>query len=112
MNIQIIGTVKCKETQKAMRFFKERRLQLHFVDLNERPLSKGELDNISRAVPLDNLLDREGKEFKNRNLQFMVYDLYDSLLEHPLLLKTPIVRIDKKVTLGYQPEVWKELINK
>ena len=36
MDVQIFGTAKCKNTQKALRFFKERRVGVHFVDLNQR----------------------------------------------------------------------------
>jgi arsenate reductase-like glutaredoxin family protein len=46
MNIQIFGTKKCRDTQKTERYFKERRIPYHFVDLTERGLSKGELDKI------------------------------------------------------------------
>ncbi len=107
MNIQIIGTKKCKETQKAERYFKERRILFHFRDLTEKGLAKGELENISRVIPLDDLIDRESKRFKNRGMQFMVFDVEEELLADPLLLKTPIVRNEKMVTIGYQPDVWK-----
>lgn len=110
MNIQIIGTKKCKETQKAERFFKERRIPFHFRDLSEKGLAKGELDNISRVIPLDQLIDRESKKFKDRGMQFMVFDIEEELLADPLLLKTPIVRNEKLVTVGYQTDVWKEWI--
>jgi arsenate reductase (glutaredoxin) len=108
MNIQIIGTKKCKETQKAERYFKERRIPFHFRDLTEKGLSKGELENISRVIPLDDLIDRESKRFKDRGMQFMVFDIEEELLEDSLLLKTPIVRNERLVTVGYQPDVWKE----
>jgi arsenate reductase-like glutaredoxin family protein len=108
MNIQIIGTKKCKETQKAERYFKERGIPFHFRDLTEKGLAKGELDNISRVIPLDELIDRENKRFKDRRMKFMVFDIEEELLADPLLLKTPIVRNDKLVTVGYKPDVWKE----
>lgn len=110
MNIQIIGTKKCKDTQKAERFFKERRILFHFKDLNIKGLSNGELENISRVIPLDKLLNKESKQFKKRNLEFMVYNTEDELLHDPLLLKTPIVRNGSLVTVGYQPQTWKEWI--
>jgi len=110
VNIQIIGTKKCKDTRKAERFFKERRIPFHFKDLTIKGLSKGELENILRSVPLEKLLDTEGKQYKKRNLQYMVYDLKEELLNDPLLLKTPIVRNGNKATVGYQPEIWKEWI--
>lgn len=110
MNIQIIGTKKCKDTQKAERFFKERNIQFHFRDLTIKGLSKGELDNITRKISIDNLLNKEGKQFKKRNMEFMVYNTEDELLNDPLLLKTPIVRNGNLATLGFQPEIWKEWI--
>ena len=110
MNIQIIGTKKCKETQKAERYFKERRIPFHFRDLTEKGLAKGELENISRIIPLDDLIDRESKRFKDRGMQFMVFDIEEELLANPLLFNTPIVRNEKMVTVGYQPDVWKAWI--
>ncbi|HPP33986.1 MAG TPA: ArsC/Spx/MgsR family protein [Ignavibacteriales bacterium] len=112
MNIQIIGTKKCKDTQKAERFFKERNIKYHFKDLTQSPLVEGELNNITQKIPLEELLDKESKQYKKRGLEFMVYKLRETLLEDPLLLKTPIVRNGKNVTLGYQPEIWKEWIEK
>jgi arsenate reductase (glutaredoxin) len=110
MNIQIIGTKKCRDTQKAERFFKERNVPFHFRDLNEKGIAKGELDNISRSVPIEELINKDGKQFQKRGLQYMVYDLEEELLSDPLLLKTPIVRNEGKATVGHQPRIWKEWI--
>jgi len=108
MNIQIFGTKKCSDTRKAQRFFKERNIKFHFRDLTEKGISKGELENIKRVYEIDDLIDQEGKQYKKRTLGFMVYDTEEELLEDPLLFKTPIVRNEGKVTIGYNPEVWKE----
>jgi arsenate reductase (glutaredoxin) len=110
MNIQIFGTKKCSETRKAERFFKERKIQFHFRDLNEKGASKGELENISRSIPIEELIDKNGKQFQKRNLGFMVYNIEEELLNDPLLFRTPIVRDGKLATVGYQPEIWKEWI--
>ncbi|MCB0746228.1 MAG: ArsC family transcriptional regulator [Ignavibacteriae bacterium] len=108
MNIQIFGTKKCSDTKKAERFFKERNIQFHFRDLTEKGISKGELENISRAIGLDDLIDTESKQYKKRGMQFMVFNLEEELLEDPLLIKTPIVRNGKDATVGYTPDVWKK----
>jgi arsenate reductase (glutaredoxin) len=101
VQVQVIGTLKCKDTQKVLRFFKERSIQAHFLDLNQKGISKGELNNISRSIPLDDLIDKESKEFKNKNMQYMVYDIAEALLENSLLLKTPITRFGSKVVAGF-----------
>ena len=108
LNIQLIGTKKCRDTQKAERFFKERKIPFQFRDLAEKGISKGELDNISRVIPLEELIDKEGKQFEKRNMKFMVYNVEDVLLNDPLLFRTPIVRNGRRVTLGYKPEIWSE----
>jgi len=99
--VQVIGTLKCKETQKVIRFFKERGIQVHFLDLNVKGISKGELTNISRSIPLEELLDKDSKEFQKKNLKFMVYDTEQLLLENSLLLKTPVTRSGGKSILGF-----------
>jgi arsenate reductase-like glutaredoxin family protein len=111
MIVQIFGTPKCKDTRKAERFFKERRIKIQLVDLREKGLSPGEFRNIIQVIPPEELIDTEGKQYQNRNLAYMKFDLEDELLEDPLLLKTPIVRSGHKVTVGYEPDVWKEWIS-
>jgi|SRR4030066_920992 arsenate reductase-like glutaredoxin family protein len=108
MNIQIFGVKNSDDTRKAERFFKERKIPFHFRDLNEKGVSRGELDSIMQSIPAEDLIDRNSKQFRKRNLGFMVFDIEDELLDDPLLFKTPIVRIGKLATVGYKPEVWNE----
>lgn len=111
MAIQIFGTKKCKETQKVIRFFKERRVQAHFIDLKEKAISKGELNSITRSIPLDDLIDKNSKEYEKKNLKYVQHDIEEVLLECPMLFKTPIVRNGQKAVLGYNPGILKEWAN-
>ena len=112
MNIQIIGTKSCQDTRKAERYFKERRIPYQFRDLKEKGLSEKELNRIAQKVDPDDLLDREGKQFKKRQMEYMVFDTKEELLEDPLLLKTPIVRNGKyEVAVGHQPDRWQQWID-
>jgi arsenate reductase len=104
--VQVIGTRDSADTRKAERFFKERRVPMAFVDLEERPLSRGELDNIARSVRVEELLDRESRAFIRGGLAYLVVDPIEEALKNPLLLKMPIVRRGREATLGYQPEAW------
>jgi len=108
MNIQIFGTPKCQDTRKAQRYFKERGIPFHYIDVTVKRFSKGELASVKAAVGIDNLIDKEGKQYARRNLAYLTHNVEEELLDDPLLLKTPIVRNGNKATVGYQPEVWKE----
>ena len=79
MNIQIFGTKKCSDTRKAERFFKERRIQFHFRDLSEKGVSKGELENIKRVFDVEDLIDKEGKLYRKRNLEYITHDIEEAI---------------------------------
>ncbi|HAR96232.1 MAG TPA: ArsC family transcriptional regulator [Deltaproteobacteria bacterium] len=107
MNIQIFGTLKCQDTRKAQRYFKERRIPYQFVDITQKGLSKGELKSLKTAVGIDNLIDRDGKVYAQKNLKYLTHDVEEELLNDASLLKTPVVRNGTQATVGYQPEAWK-----
>ena len=63
MNIQIFGTTKCFDTKKALRYFKERKIPVQFVNLKEKGLSKGEYNKVKQAVGgLDAMIDTNCKD--------------------------------------------------
>jgi arsenate reductase (glutaredoxin) len=108
MNIQIFGTKKCFDTQKAERYFKERKIKYQLVDLNQKGLSKGELQSVKSAVGLKNLIDEKSKEYIKLNISNIRSDdmKEELLLNNPKLYKTPIIRNGRLATVGFQPEVW------
>ena len=113
MAIQIFGTKKCKDTQKAERFFKERNIKYQFIDMKEKGMSKGEFTSVAQAVGgLDNVLNPESKD--KDALALIKYiadeDKIEKILENQQVIKTPVVRCGKSATVGYNPEKWKEFV--
>ncbi|HPS58422.1 MAG TPA: ArsC/Spx/MgsR family protein [Spirochaetota bacterium] len=110
--IQIFGTKKCKDTAKAVRYFKERNIQVHLVDLAEKGMSKGELKNVSRNIPVEELIDTGSKAYEKRNLKYIKHDVEEELLSDAALFRTPVVRYGSKASVGYTPDLWKEWLGK
>jgi len=106
VNIQIFGKNKCFDTKKAERWFKERRIKYQFVDIVRYGLSRGEFDNVRRAVGLDNMFDAKAKDAEI--MRYLATDeaKADKLFENQQWIRTPIVRNGKKAAAGYAPEVW------
>lgn len=98
----IIGTKKSNSTKKALRFCKERDIAHQFLDLNERVLSPGELKNIARGN-YEQLIDVESAYYRKEGYQYRDFEAEEELLEHPELLKIPVVRFGGKVAV--QPEL-------
>lgn len=109
--VQVFGTKKCKDTQKALRFFKERRITVHFVDLNERAASPGELKRFEQKFGAEALIDREGKRYRERGLHVAHTSgtrIMGLLADDPHLLRTPLVRFGNLLTVGLAEATWRE----
>lgn len=109
MNIQIFGKSKCFDTKKTERYFKERRIKYQYVDLLRFGLSGKEFDAVLRGVGgIDNLIDWNGKSQEITNMRYMDDSIAkeDKVFDDPKLMRTPIVRNGKYVTIGYCPDIW------
>jgi arsenate reductase-like glutaredoxin family protein len=109
--IQVFGTKKSAETRKALRFFAERRLQVHFADLAQRPASVGELRRFAQKFGVQALLDREARRFHELGLgaaHLSDERWLEKLAAEPLLLRQPLVRNGNLLTIGDAEASWKE----
>lgn len=110
MEVQIFGVSKSAETRKAQRFFSERRIKIHFVDLTIRAASVGELQRFAQHFGAEALIDRTARRFAELGLQYTVLSnerWIQKLSEEPMLLRMPLVRNGRALTIGVDEEVWR-----
>ncbi len=113
MEVQIFGVRSSSETRAAERFFKERRVKIHMVDLDQRPIAPGELRRFTERFGWDAVLDREGKIFQASGLEFMKLSeatWLERVADQPKLLKLPLVRVGKHVCIGKDEASWKAML--
>lgn len=111
MEVQIFGTKKSSDTRKALRFFAERRVKTHFVDLAERAASKGELTRFAQKFGVGALIDRTSRRYADLGLAHarLSDDRWlERLVDEPLLLQQPLVRNANRLTVGLAEETWLE----
>ncbi|MEP6574350.1 MAG: ArsC/Spx/MgsR family protein [Gemmatimonadota bacterium] len=114
MVLQVFGTKKSTETRAALRFFAERRLKVHFVDLNERPAALNELRRFANKFGVSSLIDRSSRRFAELGLgaaRLSDDRWLEKLSEEPLLLQLPLVRRDNQVTVGPASATWREWLD-
>ena len=115
LTVQLFGTKKCPHTRAAERFFKERSVTLHAVDLANKGMSLGELRNVAaRAGGMEALIDRDGKRYVDKGLKYAAPTgprIEKLLVDDPLLLRTPIVRFRSLATVGYAADTWLKWID-
>jgi len=110
MEVQIFGVRKSADTRKALRFFSERRIKTHFVDLNERAASPGELKRFAQKFGMTALIDSSSARFQDlglRHARMSDESWLMKLVDEPLLLKMPLVRNSNQLTIGLAEETWK-----
>lgn len=119
MEVQIFGIKKSAETRKALRFFSDRRIRAHFVDLDERPASAGELNRFVQKYGLDAVLDRESRRFAELGLEHARMSdqrWLEKLMDEPRLLRMPLVRQlgqhgANKLTVGLAEQEWRQWVD-
>jgi arsenate reductase len=105
----IFGFTDCPDTRKAQRFFAERRIPVHFVDLEERPAARGELRRFQDRFGTSALINREHPRFKALGLHVSGDSperLLERALDEPRLLRTPLVRNGNRVSVGHAADEW------
>jgi arsenate reductase (glutaredoxin) len=111
MEVQVFGTKKSAATRKALRFFAERRVRTHFMDLTQRAASPGELRRFVQQYGVAALLDRDSRRFAELGLASASYSderWLKQLAEEPLLLRQPLVRNGSQLAIGDAEGTWKE----
>lgn len=111
MEIQIFGVRKDSDTRKALRFFSERRVRTHFVDLTERAASLGELRRFAQTFGAEALVDRDSRRFRDLGLQYSILSSdrwLEKLVEEPLMLRIPLVRNANQLTVGVDEAAWRK----
>ena len=110
VTVQIFGFRGDQDTRKAQRFFSERRIAVHFVDLDERPASPGELRRFKERFGASALINREGPRFRALGLHVSGDSperLLDRAATEPRLLRTPLVRNGNQLSIGHAPDQWR-----
>ena len=114
-SVQIFGLKNSQPTRAAERFFKERRVSIHYVDLKIKPMSAGELRRFTDRFGLGSLLDTEGAAWIDSGLKYMKMSdgaMLERIAKEPKLLRLPLVRSANKLSVGQDEEAWKSMSTK
>jgi arsenate reductase-like glutaredoxin family protein len=108
--VQIFGLPGDRATRAAQRFFKERRVEISFVDLGKRPIAPAELRRFVDMLGARALLDETSRAYRDAGLGYLRMDdaeIVERLLADPRLLRLPLVRDGQRVSGGHDEATWK-----
>lgn len=111
--VQIFGVKNSQATRAAERFFKERRAAIQMIDLKKKAIAAGEIKRFVERFGWSGLLDTEGKAYVNGGLKYLKLsesELFERVEREPSLLRLPLVRGGKLVSIGQDEESWKAML--
>ena len=111
--IQVFGRKDSQDTRAALRFFKERRLAIQFVDLRRKPMAAGELRRFAERLGAAALADTAGKAWVDAGVGYLRMDeaeLTARLLADQRFLRLPLVRVANGFAAGRSEAAWRDLL--
>ena len=113
LSVQIFGVKNSNSTRAAERFFKERRVTIHLLDLKQKPMSAGEIKRFIDKFGLAGLVDTEGKAYIEAGLKYLKLsdaELLGKIERDPKLLRLPLVRGPKGLSAGHDEASWTAMV--
>jgi arsenate reductase len=112
--VQVFGTPDSQVTRAALRFFKERRIDVQLVDVTRKPMAPAELRRFIARLGARAVADTDSRAWRDAGLGFLRMDdteLDERLLADQRLLKLPLVRFGNGVAVGRDEAAWKSLVS-
>ena len=107
--IQVFGRDDSSDTRAALRFFRERRVVVHYSDLRKRPIAAGELRRFTERLGGRALLDETARPYLDQGLAYLSLDdagIVTRVLADQRLLRLPLIRHGHEVTVGRAEATW------
>ncbi len=113
LNVQIFGVKNSQATRAAERFFKERNVPIHLVDLKQKPMSPAEIKRFTDRFGLPALINAESTAYIDAGLKYLKLsdsELLARIERDPKLLRLPFIRAATKLSIGHDEESWKAML--
>ena len=109
VTIQVFGLENDPSTRAALRFFKERRVAISFVDLRKRAIAPAELRRFVERLGAPALIDETSRAYRDAGLGYLRMDdaaIVERLIADTRLLRLPLIRRGNDVTAGRDEAIW------
>ncbi len=111
----LYGIKNCDSVKKARDWLTENEVQFKFHDFRSDGLTESIIDNWLKSTEWELLLNRQGITWRNLDASVKQTinpsNIIDVLLEHPTLIKRPVLNYEEIVTIGFNTEIYEAIFN-
>jgi Spx/MgsR family transcriptional regulator len=116
MTVTIYGIKACSTMQKAFAWLTARGVAYDFHDYKKAGVTSAQLSNWCRTAGWETVLNRAGTTFRkldSPDKQALTQDKAVALMvDHPSMIKRPILEADGKIEIGFKPERYAALFGR
>ncbi|MDA3966618.1 MULTISPECIES: arsenate reductase family protein [Helicobacter] len=108
--IKVYGIKTCGSVKKAINYLEENGIEFEFIDFKKQKPSKEELESWLKYISLKVLLNNKGMTYKKLGLSKLSLsdeEIFNYLLQEPLLIKRPVIATKDSVIVGFDEEIYK-----
>ena len=102
--LKIFGIKNCDSVRKALKFLKSHEIPFEFVDFRETPVNEDTIREWLEDAELTTLFNTRGTTYRTLKLKELDLDKEGKiqwLAKENMLIKRPVIVLDKKVIIGY-----------
>ena len=106
--IVVFGLTNCDSCRKALTWFKNKKIEYHFIDYRKNKLEESKLSSWINDVGWENILNRRSSTWRDLSNEKKGDLTADSakvlMLEFPSLIKRPIIETGGGILIGFKEE--------
>jgi arsenate reductase len=121
MPIQIYEYKNCSTCQKALQYLEKHKIKFEKLPIVDQPPSVAELQKMlgflkQNGGSFKNLFNTSGVQYRELKISDRIKagmtedEAIQLLSKNGKLIKRPFLLTDKSGTVGFKPEIWKELL--
>ena len=102
--LKIYGIKNCDSVRKALKFLKSHDIPFEFIDFRETPVDEPTIREWLEGAELKPLFNTRGATYRSLKLKELDLDENEKiewLAKENILIKRPVIVLDKKVIIGY-----------
>lgn len=110
----LFGIPNCDTVKKARRWLEERDIAYAFHDVRADGISRDRIERWADAADWHSLLNKRSATFRQLpDKERVVQDraaAIDAMLQHPTLIKRPVVEHGNRVLVGFSVSEWENVL--
>lgn len=113
--LTIFGIKNCDTIKKTKRYFDDKGIEYQFHDYRTDGLEKNWMDNTLAQLDWEKVLNKRGTTYRKlsevQKQHITAENVAELLVEHPAMIKRPIIQTDDQMILGFSAKQLDEVFS-